>query len=219
MRFLEDGYEGYFVVSFRCWRHLTDAVFCVAAGLTVSQGFDCLHHGSSGLMSCFFFFPVGFCHSYSLAALWQRHEILCNHAMRGLGGWGKNPNVVKHSHTTVRRKPSCEWRWWPWAELWKKWPCRAPRALRWIWSPVSMRDVVVLLSGNKRSHHSQQNIKNNAATGPVPQQLGGMNHPEMYAFNSFGLLLAFWHLLEQCRWKDRNTVRHEKTKLFIIVDY
>lgn len=40
-----------------------------------------------------------------------------------------------------------------------------------------MRNVVVLLSGNKRSHHSLQNIKNSASIEPLPQQPGKMNHP------------------------------------------
>lgn len=43
------------VVRFSCWRDLTDAVVCVTAGPTVSQGFGCLHHGSSGMMSCCLF--------------------------------------------------------------------------------------------------------------------------------------------------------------------
>lgn len=170
------------------------------------------------------FFRRGFCHSYSRAAFWQRREITCNRAVRRKGGrGGQNPNVVKRvwlrSHKTTGRKLSCEWRWWPWAELWKKWPSWAPWALRWIWSPVNMRNVVALLSGNKRSHHSLQNIKNNAATEPALQQPREMNHPEMCSFHSFVLVLAFWHLLKQCHWQDRNTVHHETTEPFIIVDY
>lgn len=44
----------------RSWRrHLTDALVCVAAGLTVSQGFGCLCHGSAGVISCRLFPPVG----------------------------------------------------------------------------------------------------------------------------------------------------------------
>lgn len=54
-----------------------------------------------------------------------------------------------------------------------------------------MRNVAMLLSGNKRSHHSPQNIKNNAAAEPVAQQPGEMNDSEMYEFHSFGLVLAF----------------------------
>lgn len=150
-----------------------------------------------------------------MTATWNNMQLFC--------GEGANSNVVKciwlQSHKTTGRKLSCEWRWWPWVELWKKWLSWAPRALRWIWSPVNMRNGIVQLSGNKRSHHSLQNIKNNAVTEPVPQKPEEMNHPGMYAFHSLGLVLASWHLLKQCQWKDWNTFHHETTELFIIGDY
>lgn len=66
---------------------------------------------------------------------------------------------------TTGRKLVCERRRWPWAELRKKRPSRGPRALRWIWSPVNMRDVVVLLSGNKKKpSFSGEHQKQCAAT-------------------------------------------------------
>lgn len=54
-----------------------------------------------------------------------------------------------------------------------------------------MRNVVVLLSGNKRSHHFPQNIQNNAAIEPITQQPGEMNDSQMCAFHSFALVLGF----------------------------
>lgn len=44
----------------------------------------------------------------------------------------------------------------------------APWALRWIWTPVNMSNVVVLLSSNKRSHHSCRTSKDSATSEPVP---------------------------------------------------
>lgn len=213
---------GEVVVSFSCWRHLTDAVVCVAPGPTVSQGMRLF---ASWLLwrdvLLLFFSRWGFCHSYSRAALWQRHEITCNYAVRG---WGQNPNVVKRIGAAVVQN---NWEKafvrmemvtlsWAVEEMAEQSPQSAEVNME---SCQHEECFVVLLSGNKRSHHSLQNIKNNAVTEPAPQQPGEMNHPEIYAFHGFGLVLAFWHLLKLCQWKDWNTVHHETTELFIIVDY
>lgn len=104
-------------------------------------------------------------------------------------------------------------RGWPWARLQKKRLSRVSWVLGRIWSPVNMRNVVVLLSCNKRSHHSVQN------TVQTKNNLEEMSPAGVCAFHSFGTPLAFRHLLKRRRQRLGNTVHHKTTQLFIRADY
>lgn len=59
-----------------------------------------------------------------------------------------------------------------------------------------MRNVVVLLSGNKRSHHSLQNVKSNAH--PLPQQPGDMSCPRDVRISQLLFGICFVTFIKPC---------------------
>lgn len=152
----------------------------------------CLHHGSSGMMSCcFFFFSVGICHYYSQAALWCNvtlHEItLC-----GVKERGQNPNVVKRI----------------WLLLCREEMVTLSRTLEEI-AKLSPRDhwgeyvlsTWGMLSGNKRT-------KNKHPTRSRPPRIS-----QLWSDISFSTFIKTMPT------KGLKYIHHRPTELFIIVDY
>lgn len=126
-----------------------------------------------------------FCHSYSQAALWPWHtnnirpccidgsKFKCSQVHLVPVA----PKTKKRERKALERVASIALKW----ALKETGAPSPPRALRWIWSPVNMRNVVALLFGNKRSHHSLQNIKNNPTAELLPPTTCGNKPPSRRA--------------------------------------
>lgn len=104
------------VVLFSRWRHVKDAVFCMAAGSTVSPGNAVCILASFDVTSCCFLSGGDFVtviHCGFMMVIW-------NNVQSCVFSWGRRVKRNLAGALENKRKKAFMCRWWPW--VWKEMP-------------------------------------------------------------------------------------------------